>query len=258
MKTIKSLIIISLLWISLSAVAFDGLGHRVVAVIAYQNLTDKARSQVDAVLGKRGIIYESTWADEIRSDKKYDYSHVWHYQNLRDSLTVQDLGELLAGPAAEGEHLFYAIDLMKSRLKKNKSDAEALKFLVHFVGDLHQPMHLGRKEDLGGNKVDTKWFGKSVNLHALWDRELPESQKYSYSEYSQYLQDKFEPRKAQFLNYTMLQSVAAGYAIRSAIYAYDTSDSNSFHYLYRFTDPLDEMLYRGGIQLANMLNSIYQ
>lgn len=257
-KTIKSGILLCFIAISLSAVAYDGVGHRIVASIAYQNLTDKARQQVDAVLGKRGIIYEATWADEIRSDKKYDYSYPWHYQNLRDSLKTSDLKTLLANPGSEGEHLFYAIDLMKSRLQKDRNDAEALKFLVHFVADLHQPMHLGRKEDLGGNKVETKWFGKPINLHSLWDGYLLENQKLSYSEFSQYLQDKFESKKADYLKCSVLQSVEAGYAVRTQIYGYDYSDTNNYHYVYRFSDSLDEMLYRGGIQLANILNAIYK
>ncbi|MFZ4455293.1 MAG: S1/P1 nuclease [Bacteroidales bacterium] len=258
MKTNKSLITLCLLWISLTVAAYDGVGHRIVASIAYQNLTKKARTQVDAVLGKRGIIYESTWADEIRSDKKYDYSYPWHYQNLRDSLTTADFKTLLENPKSEGEHLFYAIDLMKSRLTKDKNDADALKFLVHFVGDLHQPMHLGRKDDLGGNKVETKWFGKQINLHSLWDSYMIETQKYSFSEFSLYLRDKFESKKADFVKCSVVQSVETGYAIRTQIYGYDYSDTNSYHYVYRFADSLDEMLYRGGIQLANILNGIYK
>ncbi len=258
MNTKKIILALCLLWVTLYAAAYDGVGHRIVAAIAYQNLTDKARTQVDQVLGKRGIIYESTWADEIRSNKKYDYSYPWHYQNLRDSLATSDITKLLANPKAEGEHLFYAIDLMTNRLKKDKNDTEALKFLVHFVGDLHQPMHLGRKEDLGGNKVETKWFGKTINLHSLWDSYMIENQKLSYSEFSQYLQDKFEPQKTEIQRYTIEQSIEAGYSVRNQIYAYDYNDTSTYHYVYFFADKLDEMLYRGGIQLANILNSIYK
>ena len=258
MKTINSFFTFALLLVSISLSAYDGVGHRIVASIAYQNLTEKARNQADAILGKRGIIHESTWADEIRSDKKYDYSYPWHYQNLRDSLTTADLKTALENPKSDGEHLFYAIDLMKSRLKKDKTDAEALKFLVHFMADLHQPMHLGRKEDLGGNKVDWKWFGKTINLHSLWDGYMIENQKLSYSEFSQYLQDKFEPRKAEFKKFSVVQSIEASYALRTQIYQYDKSDTNNYHYVYRFAESLDEMLYRGGIQLANLLNKIYK
>ncbi|HEY5591060.1 MAG TPA: S1/P1 nuclease [Paludibacter sp.] len=258
MKIYKQILAFSLLCFSISLSAYDAVGHRIVADIAYQNLTNKARAQVDEVLGKHGIIYEATWADEVRSDKKYAYSYQWHYQNLKDGMTTADFQKLLDNPKAEGEHLFYALDTLTSRLKKDKNDAEALKFLVHFVGDLHQPMHLGRLEDLGGNKISINWFGKTINLHSLWDSYIVESNKMSYSEFSRYLQDKFEPKRSEFKKYSILQSIEAGYAIRTQIYAYDTTDTNNYHYVYFFADKQDEMLYRGGIQLSNILNDIYR
>ena len=258
MKIYKQILAFSLLCLSISLSAYDAVGHRIVTDIAYQNLTNKALTQVDKVLGKHGIIYEATWADEVRSDKKYAYSYQWHYQNLNDGMTTADFQKLLDNPKAEGEHLFYALDTLTSRLKKDKNDAEALKFLVHFVGDLHQPMHLGRLEDLGGNKISINWFGKTINLHSLWDSYIVESNKMSYSEFSRYLQDKFEPKRLEFKKYSILQSIETGYAIRTQIYAYDTTDTNNYHYVYFFADKQDEMLYRGGIQLSNILNDIYK
>jgi hypothetical protein len=204
------------------------------------------------------MVYEATWADEVRSDNKYAYSYPWHYQDLDDNMTSTDIKKLLDNPTAEGEHLFFALESLTKRLKKDNNDAEVLKFLVHFVGDLHQPLHLGRKEDKGGNKVEINWFGRKMNLHWVWDGAIIENQKMSYSEYSRYLQDKFEPRKAEFKKYGMLQSVEAAYALRNLIYAYDMSDTNNYHYVYRFAYKMDEMLYRGGIQLANVLNAIYK
>jgi hypothetical protein len=258
MKLSKYLIAFCLFVITFTVSAYDAVGHRIIADIAYQNLTEKSRNQLDNLLGKQGIVYEATWADEIRSDKKYDYSYQWHYQNLNDSLSTADIKKLLDQPKTEGEHLFYALDMMRTRLKKDKNDVEALKFLVHFVADLHQPMHLGRSTDLGGNKVDYNWFGKKTNLHAIWDGLLIENQKMSYSEYSKYLQDKFEPRKIEFRKYLILQSAEASYALRNMIYNYDYSDTSNYHYAYRFADQLDEMLYRGGIQLANILDGLYK
>ena len=173
-------------------------------------------------------------------------------------MTENDIKKLLSEPKAEGEHLFFALDSLQRELKKNKQNAEALKFLIHFVGDLHQPMHLGRFSDLGGNKIETKWFGKTINLHSLWDSYMLENNKMSYTEFSMYLQNKFEPQKKQFKNYSILQSVEASYSIRTLIYNYDYTNTNNYHYVYFFADKLDEMLYRGGIQLANVLNEIYR
>ncbi len=180
-----------------SVLAYDVVGHRIVADIAYRNLTKKARKQVDKVLGTRGIIYTSSWADEIKSDKTFEYSYPWHYQNLKEGLSDSTLQQLLDNPAIEGEHLFLAIQSMENRLKRDKSDQEALKFLVHFIGDLHQPLHLGHFEDLGGNKIGIKWFGRQINIHQVWDEMLIDSRKMSSSEYAQYLEDKFENQKKE-------------------------------------------------------------
>ena len=257
MKHYKQLFTLGFLWLSISLQAYDAIGHRVIANIAYDNLNCKTRHSVDKALGKHGIIYASTWADEIKSDKKYDYCYPWHFQNLKDSLSVDDLNYLLNNPKSEGEHLFYAIDQMISRLKKDKKDTEALKFLVHFVGDLHQPLHLGRFDDLGGNKVKTMWFGKEINIHSLWDTYLIENKKYTYSEFSDYLNDKFAGKRKQFAKNSINESVIESYNLRNNIYAYDMNNKNNYHYVYRFSESLDEMLFRGGLQLAKILNEIY-
>ncbi|MBP1617573.1 MAG: nuclease [Bacteroidetes bacterium] len=258
MKRKLLFIIIAIVSFANTLFAYDVVGHRIVADVAYRNLTEKARSQVDKVLGKRGIIYTSSWADEIKSDKSYDYSYVWHYQNLKAGMGNSDLQRLLDNPASNGEHLFLAMQNMITRLKKNKNDQEALKFLVHLTGDLHQPLHLGRPEDLGGNKVMFEWFGRQMNIHQIWDGQLIDSRKMSSSEYAQYLEDKFEKQKRGIKSYTIFDSVKASYVLANSIYNYDMSDTNSYHYIYRFMNDLDIMLYRGGIQLANILNDIYK
>jgi hypothetical protein len=254
----KTLFVVLFCAINFSLSAYDVIGHRIIADIAYQHLNATTRNQVDKLLGKQGIIYEAGWADEIRSDEHYAYSYQWHYQNLKDSLTSKDLKFLLDHPKAEGEHLFFALDSLTGELEKNHNNEEALKFVIHFVGDLHQPMHLGRVDDLGGNKVMVKWFGVKSNLHRVWDSQLLESSKFSYSEYSAYLQNKFEPKRAKYQKFSLLQSVETVYSLRNQIYAYDlTTETNNYKYIYLFSDKLDEMLYLGGIQLANVLNGIY-
>ena len=240
-----------------SAYAYDAIGHRTVADIAYYNLNIKTRAEVDKLLGTRGLIYLSTWADDMRNDSAYAYSYDWHFQNLRDSLTTEALENLWKNPKTEGEHLFYAIQTMISRLKTNKKDTEALKFLVHFMGDIHQPFHLGRAEDRGGNDIQTKWFGQNIRVHQLWDANLVNHQQYSYTEYSQYLRDKYAPVCGRFKRQHLLQSIKAVYELRVQLYKYDYSNMRHYTYNFMYKDKLDEMLYRAGIQLANTLNEIY-
>lgn len=253
----KSILLIPFFLFSVYTLAYDAVGHRIIADIAYNNLTAKAKKQCDKVLGKNGLVYTATWPDEIRSDKQYDYSYKWHYQNLKDSLTIEQIDQLYKNPTAEGEHLFFAIQKMTDRLKKDKNDAEALKFLVHFVADLHQPMHLGRAEDLGANKIPVQWFGKTTNLHAVWDGMLTEGQKMSYSEYSRFLQDSFTNLKAKKQSETLIQSINQVYTLRTEVYNYGSNDKNNYNYIYYFGKKNDEMLYSAGIQLAKILNNLF-
>lgn len=252
----KQLALVFFVLINCYTYAYDAIGHRIIADIAYSNLNTKVRKQVDKVLGTKGIIYYSTWADEVRSDDKYKYSYQWHYQNLKDGMTEAEMKYLIENPSAEGEHLFYALDVLTQRIKKDKNDEEALKFLVHFIADMHQPMHLGRKDDLGGNRVSIKWFGRDINIHGLWDTQMLEARKMSYSEFSKYLQLKYEDQQQDLEKLQMIDVIKAGYAIRTEIYAYD--NSNNYHYLYNFSNKLDYMLYSGGIYLANYLNNLYK
>lgn len=254
----KGFVLLQLCVFSLYSMAYDALGHRIVADIAYTNLTAKAKKQCDKVLGKHGIIYAATWADEVRSDKQYDYSYKWHYQNLKDSLSIEQLDQLFKNPTAEGEHLFFALEQLSTRLKKDKNDAEAMKFLVHFMADLHQPMHLGRSEDLGANKISVQWFGKSTNLHAVWDGMITEGQKMSYSEYSRFLQDSFEKIKTNKQAESLLQSAYNVYLLRTDIYSYGVSEKNNYNYVYKFSRRNNEMLYSAGIQLAKRLNELFK
>ena len=246
------------LFVTLSTYAYDNVGHRIVSEVAYRNMTKKARKQTDKVLGVKGIVYESSWADEIRSDDNYKYSYQWHYQNLKDGMTEEDMKTLIANPKAEGEHLFYALGVMIDRLKKDKNDAEALKFLIHFVGDLHQPMHLGRVDDLGGNRVKMNWFGRSTNIHSVWDGQITDSRKMSYTEYADFVENKYSADKKKLLAYDMLKSLEETYRVCNDIYAWDANNTNNYHYLYRFSDDLDLLLYRGGLYLSVILNDIYR
>jgi hypothetical protein len=223
--------------------AWDVVGHRIVADVAYRTLTGKARKMCDKVLGEKGLLYAASWADDIKSDSTFDYASPWHYRNLPDNLADADLPVYLNEGTDEGEHLFWAISQMKIRLVKNNSDSEALKFLVHFIGDMHQPLHLGRADDLGANKIKIKWFGQETNLHALWDGKLIDSKRLSSSEYAEYLLNKFSANRKADLNITMFESLCKIYAARNIIYDFDYSKPfNSYHYIYRYAELADEIL----------------
>lgn len=253
----KHKLILSFLFLQVAifTFAFDAIGHRIIADIAYENLNCRTRKNVDKLLGKRGMIYLATWADEVRSDNSYTYSYNWHFQNLKDNMSQAELKFLLSYPKSEGEFLFFALDSLSQVRKKDNTNVETLKFIVHFMGDLFQPMHLGRAEDLGGNTLHISWFGRDIRLHQLWDTQIFELQKMSYSEYSRYIQDKFAGEKKRFQKQTLSDAIWETYKLREKIYAYDYTKMNAFKYLYEFNNEIDSQLFSAGIQLAKILNN---
>lgn len=245
--------------VSLHVGAWDALGHRITSELAYNQLTKKARKQVDQMLGKRGMIYTSPWADEIKSDTIYPYTHVYHYQNLRAGLTTADIEYLWLNNKAEGEHAFYAIDSLVNALRRDKTNADALKFTVHIMADLFQPMHLAHPDDRGGNKVQMRWFGQGTNLHAVWDRWLINYTQMSQSEYVRYLEDKYSSQQKELQRLSMLECICLTYERQKAIYEWqEGGDNSNYHYAYRFRKDLDLSLYTAGVKLAQLLNEIYR
>jgi len=144
-------------------------GHRLAGHAAESSLCTDARAEVARLgdgqdLGELGL-----WADQIRSDPAYADAAPWHYMNLDDDASIAAFEH-----PPEGDVL-WAIGHFRARLAdRSLTDAEraeALKFLVHFIVDLHQPIHVGRADDRGGNTVELRFRGNVTNLHRFWDTD---------------------------------------------------------------------------------------
>ena len=238
-------------------------GHRIIAKIAYDNLSGKARKAVDKTLGKQGMIYWANWPDEIKSDTIYAESirDGWHYQDFAGGMSDSLVLDALVHYPAEGGNMFRALDSLESVLKAKKGDIHTLRFFVHISSDKYCPMHMAHMDDKGGNAVRMAWFSKSnnTNLHAVWDTKLIESQGYSYTEYAEKLQNEYAWQKKDILAMSEEELLLRSYHFTEAIYDYQqTWDGNTYHYIYRWHIPMEEQLYIAGIRLAKALNEIYK
>jgi hypothetical protein len=145
----------------------------VIATLAQSRLTPAARREVNRLLALepgQTLVSISTWADEHRSEP----SRPWNYVNLpRTNCTYQAQRD-----CADGRCVVAAIQTQVKVLASSAPDEErliALKYLVHFAGDVHQPLHAGFQDDKGGNTYQLQAFKHGSNLHALWDTGLIES-----------------------------------------------------------------------------------
>ena len=150
-------------------------GHAIIAQIAWDQLSDEARTEIKALLGEASLPEIASWADVVRREAGYEWSGPLHYVNMPSDAAAYDPARDLP---PEG-NVVSAIDRFAAELKDRslpaEQRAEALMFLVHFVGDLHQPLHGGRAEDRGGNSIQLTFYGKDMNLHAVWDYGILEA-----------------------------------------------------------------------------------
>lgn len=152
------------------ALAWGAEGHRIVAFIAASQLDGRARAEVTRLLGgplPGSMVRVSTWADEIRRDRPR--TAAWHYVDI----PLGSAGYDAARDCRHGNCVVAQIErdqrLIADRKLAAPLRAEALRFLIHFVGDVHQPLHAANDDDRGGNEVHVVLNGRRTNLHAVWD-----------------------------------------------------------------------------------------
>lgn len=152
------------------AAAWGAEGHRLIAALALPALQPTARAELGRLLAlEPGSSLESiaTWADEHRAPQ----TARWHYLNFPRG----DCRYEAARDCPGGACVVAAIERQAALLRSGADAAarlHALKYLVHLVGDVHQPLHAGLAEDRGGNRYQVQGFGRGSNLHALWDSGL--------------------------------------------------------------------------------------
>lgn len=240
-------------------------GHRIIAKIAYDNLSKKAKKHVNKAMGEGGMIYYANWADEIKSDNIYpqSISEGWHFQDFEGGLSDSLIADALVHYPQEGGNIFRVLDSLEVEMAGEKvsriNTDHILRFLIHLNGDRYCPMHMAHMDDKGGNKVKMQWFGKETNLHTVWDTKLIESQGYSYTEYAQILQKKHKDIKRWVEQASEEELLINSYHMTEAIYKYqEIWDGNTYHYIYTWREPMEKQLYIAGIKLAQLLNKIYK
>ncbi|MEC5128265.1 S1/P1 nuclease [Verrucomicrobiales bacterium BCK34] len=264
-------------------------GHRITAEIAERNLNPKALAAVREILGDESLAEISNWGDEIRSDGTWDFATPWHYISIDDDETWEDFER---APEAEGDVLAILEKLDKflrdsgaetltlkgpvkrgssklaPTLKKTIGKRDALALYVHFAGDIHQPLHVGRRDDKGGNRIQVEWFEEEFSLHKVWDEKLIESTNLSYTEFSTFLNRFTEGEKKAWSQSTYLDWAKGSRAVRDQVYDFGAQRSGyfiniveppvlSYDYRHKTLPIVREQLRKGGFRLAAKLNEIF-
>ena len=253
------------------AFAWGKTGHRVVAAIADTQLSGLARAHIREILGGSESLDEAaTWPDEMRSAPEPFWQKTatpWHYVTLN--------GIIYDHAPSEGDAL-EALDRFRATLQDPKASVAdkqlALRFIVHLVGDLHQPLHVGKCCDKGGNDVRVTWFGKPTNLHAAWDSAIVDDEQLSFSELAAKLvRHTSDQDVVDWWDINPRDWISESAQLREQIYANiprpkAPKDKKakaralpdlSYDYVYEFTPVMERRLQQAGVRLAAYLNDIY-
>jgi len=240
------------------AYAWGPIGHRITGAIADENLSGVARANVRILLGSEDLSEAATWPDDMKSDPAEYWqkkASPWHYVTVRQG---NDYNSSDAPP--EGDAIS-ALSRFTDTLRDPKAPIDdkriVLRFIVHIIGDLHQPLHAGGGDDRGGNDFKVTWFGRSTNLHSVWDSAMIEQRSLSYSEYAGWLSRAITP--GQLIGWSdarPLVWVRESIALRKTIYPADPT--LSWDYAYRHRLEMDDRLKRGGVRIAAYLNWAFE
>ena len=245
---------------SSQARAWGVLGHRIVGQIAESYLTPQARLAVSRILGNESIAISSNWADFIKSDPSYSYLGPWHYADIEDGMNFTQLQNYFQRDTATDAYtkLNFLINALKNKSLPKDQQLMYLRLVIHIVGDLHQPMHVGRKEDAGGNKVRLTWFNDPTNLHGVWDEKLVNFQQLSYTEYAAAINHTTPAQRTLWQNQPVTQWIYESYELRNRIYKETKeNDKLSYQYNFIFIGDVNQRLLQAGVRLAGVLNKIF-
>jgi|SRR5579871_1010114 len=253
----RGLALLALTIYSLPGFAWGPEGHRLVARTAQEMLTQAAAERVQATLAPGETIASmASWADEIRKTRKE--TETWHFIDI----PIDSAGLDLQRDCPPAGCVLSKIAEFRKRWRDPAVPAaerrEALLFLVHFVGDMHEPLHCSNNQDRGGNDVTVEFAGKSMNLHRLWDSALlermpPEQELYSQITGAIDTEDKTEWSRGTVEDWAGESFAAA----RQVVYGDLPVDRRIGEAYEREADPvIERQLEKAAVRLALILNEM--
>ncbi len=230
-------------------------GHRAIGLVAEKHLSAKAKKKLKLLMGQESLAMMSTWMDEVRSDSTFNYTADWHWVTIETGKNYSDSPKNPNGDVIMT--LERLIAELKTKTLDRKKEIEYIKMIVHLVGDIHQPLHVGCCDDRGGNSVKVKWFRNETNLHSVWDSNMIDDTKLSYTELAGALEEPTAKVLAQWQKASVRDWATESMTYRKQVYT--VGDGNlSFKYSYKNLDSVKLRLVQAGIRLAGVLNEIYK
>ena len=249
----KQFILVPIFLLSLSCHAWGPTGHRVTGLIAEGYLNKRAKTALEGLLGQ-SLAMASTWMDEVRSDSSYDYMVDWHWVTIPDGMTYAQTEKNPKGDVVEA--IERIVKALKSRSLTRKQEIEHVKALIHLIGDIHQPLHVGTGTDRGGNEVKVRWFRTDSNLHQVWDSDMINDTRLSYTELANSLPKPTGKEVTEWQSASVFDWATESMGHRKSVY--DIGNGKlEYEYSYYHFHIVRKRLLQAGIRIAGILNDIY-
>lgn len=250
----RALLIIAFLFLTSPSFGWGATGHRTVGYIAEKYLNAKAKKKLKALLKDESFHLATVWMDDVKSDSTYDYMSDWHWVTIETGQTYQESKKNPNGDVIVT--LERLIAELKARKLSGKAELEAVKIIMHLVGDIHQPLHVGCCDDAGGNRVRVKWQRNDSNLHSVWDSNMIDDSKLSYTELAQSLPEPDINTIKKLQSASVRDWANESIALRKQVYS--IGDGNlGYRYAYKNMPTVRQRLLEAGVRLAGILNQIY-
>ena len=246
-----------LIVISPSALSFGQTGHRITGAIAELNINPATRHEIDKILGNQSLAEASTYVDEMKSDPAKFWQKTassYHYMTIPNGKSYKQVGAPAQGDAITALNHFTKV--VKDKTSSIKDKRIALYFIIHIIGDLHQPLHVGRGDDRGGNDIKVKFFRKSSNLHRIWDSEMIDSKQLSYTEWTDWLNRQITANNKKAWH-TIDPLVWANESKKIREQIYPDKKQIGYRYNYDHLPIVKKRLKQAGIRMAAYLDALF-
>jgi len=235
--------------------AWGKIGHRIVGGIADKHITVKTKRALKKILGADSLAEMSTWPDLMRSNKGWRYASSWHYVSIPDAMDYysspkRDTGDIVRA-------MMYMEDILKNKKSSDEHKRWAVNWMIHLVGDIHQPLHAGRSDDRGGNDTKVTWFGTPTNLHKVWDEHMIQLEELSYTEYIDFIHHPTRKEVKAWKLATYVDWTHESMEIRKGIYNFGEGKYGAYDYSYQHKATMHRRMVMGGVRLGNIFNSIF-
>ena len=234
------------------------IGHYATGQVAEYHMTDEVKERVKEILGDSTTLQRATvWMDDIRSDSHYDYTSTWHWTSIPDGMTYDEAKDV----QEEAGDIIWALETIIAELKEGglsrEEESEKLKFVIHMIGDIHQPMHVGTGDDQGGNQVRLQWMGDNSNLHRVWDSDIINSMQMSYTELAKEVNTATPKQVEEWQSATVRDWAYESMTYRERMYEMPENMRLGYEYRFKNKDIIFKRVLQAGVRMAGVLNEIY-